>query len=139
MGGRNHVIKRNYESLPNEIWKEHKIYDVSLSNFGRLRHPPPVRSKTLPGHITKGHRNRRSGKKETYDYVVHCKYRDTRKSASRRVHVLILEAFGFVKKDGDVCDHIDGNSENNLLENLEFVSPEENQHRRRAMEKLNKK
>ena len=42
------------------------------------------------------------------------------------VHRAVLEAFVGLKPDGMVCRHLDGNPQNNRLENLRWGTPKEN-------------
>ena len=46
------------------------------------------------------------------------------------VHRAVLEAWGYPRPAGYQCDHINGNSSDNRLENLEWVTKEENVRRR---------
>lgn len=44
----------------------------------------------------------------------------------KRIHRLVLETFGDKCPDGYQCNHKDGHKWNNFLENLEWVTPNEN-------------
>ena len=47
-----------------------------------------------------------------------------------RVHHAVLEAWGYPRPPGMECDHINGDPQDNRLENLEWVTPQENVRRR---------
>ena len=49
---------------------------------------------------------------------------------SLRVQRAVLEAWGYPRPKGYECDHINGNPSDNRLENLEWVTHEENMRRR---------
>lgn len=48
------------------------------------------------------------------------------KSYTRFVHRLVLEAFDRPRREGEHCRHLDGNSQNNRLDNLRWGTPAEN-------------
>ena len=55
------------------------------------------------------------------------------------VHHALLEAWGFPRPAGMECDHKNGNSLDNRLENLEWVTPAENVRRRWELKARNGK
>jgi hypothetical protein len=99
-----------------EEWRvieDFPIYEVS--NFGRVRSNskrtfklknPPYISQCLNEHGYKVVGLCKVGKKATVHFV----------------HRLVLEAFKAKRKDGEECNHMDGNRINNLVNNLEWVS-----------------
>ena len=50
-----------------------------------------------------------------------------------KLHAAVLEAWGFPRPPGYQCDHINGDHFDNRLENLEWVTPQENARRRWLM------
>ena len=58
-----------------------------------------------------------------YERVIIC---DDRVRKCRFVHCLVAEAFLGPKPDGLVCRHLDGNSRNNSISNLEYSTVEVN-------------
>lgn len=89
-----------------EIWKViDDLPGYSVSNQGRVR-------KDATGQImTLSHNN---------GYV--------RFTVTKHVHRLVAKAFLETPKDDEKCwiDHIDGNRENNAVDNLRWVTPSEN-------------
>lgn len=59
------------------------------------------------------------------DYYQICLYTLEHKKVHRRIHRLVLDAFVGPQPDM-VANHIDGNKHNNVLTNLEWVTPEQN-------------
>lgn len=110
--------------MVNEIWKPVVGYEglYEVSNLGRV--------KSLPRHSTKGgimklYTNNRNG----YVYVGLCK---ENKKYTKRVHVLVAEAFKGYKSGKDlVIDHINCLKTDNRLENLDIVTQKENDRRSR--------
>lgn len=101
--------------LPNEIWMEipyEEFEKVFVFNKGRVKHEMEMRKPT------KGY--------------LHCDYWEvgltdklTRKIKAKRVHRLIISTFKG-KQDDMQVNHIDGNPDNNNIENLEYVTQQEN-------------
>ena len=87
----------------NEEWREvrdHPFYEVS--NMGNVR-------KTL---------------RQTCDPEGYPRVTVDRKRV--RVHQLVMEAFSKKRHENDIVDHINGQKNDNRLENLEYVTPKEN-------------
>lgn len=112
-----------------EIWKfvngTDEVY--SVSNFGRIRH-------NETNHVFKG---------RTYhvdEYIVEPKTwqnpkylrvdlslnRKEPKRVCKYVHAIVAEHFLGKRPEGLVIDHIDGNSFNNRVDNLRYVTQKEN-------------
>lgn len=114
-----------------EVWLPVKGYEglYSVSNFGRIKSLP---RNTTKGKILKPTTNKKNG----YQYVSLSK---CNKKASKRVHVVVMEAFkgftGGAFNPDCVIDHIDGDKTNNMLKNLEMVTQKENDRRSRAQKK----
>lgn len=100
--------------MEEEIWKKiHSLNDkYEASTFGRIRN-------TTTGYVLKQFSNRFG-----YKILQVCPYPGIHKSV--RVHSLVAEAFLGARPNGMVVNHKDGNKENNSLENLEYVTPSEN-------------
>lgn len=98
-----------------EIWKPVPGFDgaYAASNKGRIQsfknHSPRVMKFTIGNH---GYR------------VV--KLRENGKTQTCLVHFLVLLAFGFIRKPGEVCRHFNDVKTDNRLENLCFGTPKEN-------------
>ena len=109
----NQTINRFIENLENEEWREIKNYPLYLiSNFGRVMNIKTKRllkfavkpSGYLQVHLWK------DGKGKTFD-----------------VHQLVYKSFyPNVNTAGYVINHIDGNKNNNFINNLEKVTYQEN-------------
>lgn len=61
--------------------------------------------------------------KRPYDYVRPC---SAGRSAKRTVHSLVAETWLGPRPNGTEVDHVDGQSRNNSVSNLEYVSRDEN-------------
>lgn len=101
------------------VWGYEGIYEVS--NLGRVRSVDRLNSY--------GRKNRGKLLKQTplpdtrYLYV---KLLKDGKSKMFKIHRLVAMTFIGEPKNGEVVDHIDGDRQNNNLENLRFVSQREN-------------
>ena len=117
----------NY-SIDKEIWKEIEGYEglYEVSNFGNVRSLDRLveytgkRSGTLSK--MKGKPLKPYGDGRGYLKV---KLGRTR---SVSVHRLVAEAFIPKVKGKDIINHIDNNRINNIVSNLEWVTPKENVH-----------
>ena len=110
--------------LNSESWKAIKGYEglYEVSDLGRVRSLPRF---TTKGRVLKQHISSKNG------YCNVCLSKDNTQK-TRRVHVLVMEAFRPVDKkygyDKDfTVNHIDGDKTNNTLSNLEWCSQSENQ------------
>lgn len=95
----------------NEIWRDVVGYEglYQVSNLGRV--------KSLPRATTKGKTLKiQINPENKYCYVGLC--RDNKK-ATKRVHVLVANAFLGVNLNKLQVNHIDGNKANNNVKNLE--------------------
>ena len=101
-----------------EIWKPipstEGLYEASSS--GEIR---SVKRATTKGIVLKQYRNPHNG----YHYVSIC-VRNV--SKSKRVHVLVAEAFFGERPISLQVNHIDGNKSNNRVENLEYCTKSQN-------------
>lgn len=98
-------------SLPDEEWKQFKDTTFMISSKGRIRN-----DKT--GNLLKG---KVTGK----GYIEWCLgFNGIKKSYL--AHRLVFQAFGGELKEGYVINHIDGNKQNNSIDNLEQVIPSQN-------------
>lgn len=84
-------------------------------------------------------RKRRYGKKSCngvnngrrYPYI-------TFREGTYPVHILMVEIWVRPRRDGEEVDHLDGNIDNFALENLEIVTREENNRRRKILHAMRK-
>lgn len=83
-----------------------------------------VWSKPRRGSSTKGLYLRPASKKKGYLFVVLYK---ERKKCQRHIHSLVLETYIGSCPIGMQCRHLDGNPQNNNLDNLCWGTPKENQ------------
>ncbi len=110
-----------------EIWKPIVGYEgwYSISNFGRIRRDKKC-SKVKIGHIL------RPCKNKGYYQISLLKNKVRR---HYEIHSLIANAFIGIRPIGMQVNHKDGNSENNNLLNLEYVTPAQNMKHARDMGK----
>lgn len=99
-----------------EKWKEISEYYL-VSNLGKIKSLP--RNGTIKVERILKAKTARTGYKE-----VSLAYRDTRKS--KLVHRLVAEAFIPNPENKPCIDHLDFDKSNNCVENLKWVSYEEN-------------
>lgn len=106
-----HNWNYHYEEIANEEWKDHPIHPIKVSSKGRIEFGYKTRTK---GYFAHGYRNFKVGSK------------------SLKVHRLVLETFKpypyyrTFNPQHLQCNHIDFDRSNNCVENLEWVSPQQN-------------
>lgn len=111
--------------IENEIWKEtHLSPNYLVSNMGRVksidRNVPSKDGKTrrMKGRILKQH---------DYHGYYHVGFIVNGKHVNPLVHQLVIFAFNEMRRYPEwEIDHINGNSHDNRLENLEYVTSSEN-------------
>lgn len=105
-----------------EVWRPIATAEgYEVSNFGAV--------KSLPGGRRHGKILKQSSLPKTgYKQVFPCV---NGKSVPMYVHRLVLEAFVGTCPDGMECRHLDGDPSNNMLENLCWGTPKQNQHDRK--------
>lgn len=107
-----------YEEIENEIWLELTISSgvkINLSNKGRIKNKKGIIS---------------YGSKTPGGYLITSKTNTDKKKLGFLIHRLVYLAFTKnmteEKMKNKVINHIDGNKENNFIENLELVTQREN-------------
>lgn len=100
-----------------EIWKDVKGFEgvYKISNFGNLKHY----TKKLGWNTLK-----QTNKNGWYFNVV--LYNPDGKNKSIKIHRLVAEAFIPNPENKKSINHIDGNKQNNRVENLEWCTAKEN-------------
>lgn len=131
----NSLENKDVAQKDEEVWKEIPGFEgyFSVSNHGRVR----SEDRTVPharhgkvsykGNIKKLTPSRRGREGKPLTLVV--SLGKEHKNKSFNVHVLIAEAFLGERPDGLVIDHIDGDPTNNHVDNLEYVTYQENTQR----------
>jgi hypothetical protein len=103
-----------------EIWKSivgfEGLYEVS--NFGQVR----SLDRTLAHGRFKGKPLKLRDNSLGYYCVVLC----DGKEHNKRVHQLVAEAFIGPRPEGLVVNHKDSNPKNNCVDNLEYITPQQN-------------
>jgi len=101
--------------MQKEEWKTIKVFDdYEISNFGRVKSFKRYKNGKILNYYDDSH---------GYLFV---KLYINGKSDNKRIHRLVLETFVGINPDKPFCNHIDGNKENNYIENLEWCTPSEN-------------
>jgi hypothetical protein len=110
-----------------EIWRDIEEFDgYQVSNKGRVRSKDRIIEYERNGQTRT---MRKKGKIKTQyrlqGYPAVALYKsDTQ--YNRRVHHLVLKAFDRQPKEDEQCNHINGDKEDNRIENLEWVTRQEN-------------
>lgn len=108
-----------------EIWKPIKNYEglYEISNFGKIRsldRTVPIRNSTK---FIKGSLRKPQKKDNGYLFVI--LYKDS-KSKNHYIHRLVAKNFIDNPSLKETVNHIDGNKENNNINNLEWSTRSEN-------------
>lgn len=100
-----------------EVWKDIKGYEelYQVSNYGRI--------KSLNYNRTKKEKIM-SLNNDSWGYLIVGLYKSKRKNF--RVHRLVAETFISNPENKPQVNHIDGNKQNNIVSNLEWVTQNEN-------------
>lgn len=91
-----------------EVWEKVKGYDYSVSNKGNVRNE-------ATGYVSAGRKAGNGYRKVTF-------YKNNAIVGRAYVHRLVANAFLPKGKTDTEVNHIDGNRENNCIENLEWVT-----------------
>lgn len=116
--------------LPYRVeWKHIPGYEnlYMVSNLGEVLRLPRIQENLLTGgkSIFPSCILKQRKTKAGYKQIV--LYRPGEEGKTWLVHRLLAKAFlGAEDGDGRVVDHIDGNKENNRIDNLELITPKEN-------------
>lgn len=94
-----------------EQWKRFGRY--AISNYGGVKSVETERPKKI-----KLHRDKK-------DYLRYGFY-ENHKMKTIRVHLLVWDLFGSNPRKGLHVDHIDENKENNKIDNLQLLTPQQN-------------
>ena len=129
-------MKKKIDNLPGEKWKTVDSFGdgvFEVSNKGRLKRLATSFIRTdgrvcnRPESIVKCHFRETRGR--GYGYVTMCAHGQTH---SATIHSLVAKAFIPNPENKPEVNHIDGNKHNNCVENLEWVTREENMHHARV-------
>jgi hypothetical protein len=117
---------------PAEEWRDIPGYEglYQVSSLGRVRSldtPSVIGSRT---RTKQGRMLRLLSRKKKYLAVRLSKRGEIR---TLNVHALVLTAFVGPRPEGLTCNHIDGNSLNNVVGNLEWVTSQENMRHAHAL------
>lgn len=109
-------MKYKRDDAMKEIWKDIEGYEgfYQISNLGRV--------KSLGGWCGTAKRKEKIRSTSlTHDGYVKVRLIHQGKDKTMRVHRLVAEAFIANPKNKDTVNHIDGNKQNNMVSNLEWV------------------
>lgn len=107
----------NLEDLPHEEWRDVIGYEglYQISNLGRVKSFKRDKRRILRAHID-----------WHGEYFMVALYKNN-KSKLSRVHILVAKAFIPNDDKKPFVNHMDGNKQNNIANNLEWVTQSENQ------------
>ncbi len=115
------LVKNSKKPFDDEFFMEHPTLPISASNYGRFL----VNKRYGYFNITTGAKRRRCNKQEKYEYVMAVRHNGERKL--KPVTHLIMQCFLITPGPGQyIVDHIDGDSENNRIDNLSWATPKQN-------------
>lgn len=108
-----------------EEWKDVVGYEgyYQVSNLGNVRSIDRIVDGLNGRRFFKGITLKQN--KDNYGYCIVSLYKE-RKPKTCKVHRLVADAFIENVNDKSTINHIDGNKENNSVENLEWLTQEEN-------------
>lgn len=108
-----------------EVWKDVQGYEgyYQVSNLGRVKNlerkiPSGYCMRTIPERVLKNNVNE-------FGYLYVILYKDT-KPKKHKIHRLVANAFIDNPESKRCVNHIDGNKQNNCVENLEWATHSEN-------------
>lgn len=110
-------MKYKSDDVMKEIWKDIEGYEgfYQISNLGRV--------KSLGGWCGTAKRKEKIRSTNlTHDGYVKVRLIHQDKDKTVRVHRLVAKAFIENPKNKDTVNHIDGNKQNNMVSNLEWVN-----------------
>lgn len=127
----NNYKNNNVENLQNEIWKDITGYEglYQVSSLGRIKSLTRFNEYYNAIHKIKTKRIQKEKilnySKNNRGYLQVCLTKNG-KSKTYIVHRLVAKAFLSNSKSKEQVNHIDGNKENNSIDNLEWVTSSEN-------------
>ncbi len=108
-----------------EIWKQVNGFETyyEVSNTGKVRSLPRIRRTTFGERVYGGYEVKPIFNNHGY-FVVNLTA--DKKRSQMPVHRVVLDSFVRTKEHGEVCRHLDGNKENNNINNLVWGTQKEN-------------
>lgn len=111
-----------------EVWKDVVGYEglYQVSNLGRVKSVERYKDNNGTKQLVK--EKIKATRKDKQGYLLLDLYKNN-KSKTVRVHRLVAQAFIPNPQNKETVNHIDGNKENNTVENLEWATQkEQNEH-----------
>lgn len=113
-----------------EEWRYNEDYKIDVSTHGRYRNPNTGKLIGYPNgrRLQNGQGHKEAVSVNRYIYV---SLPLGARRRTMRAHIITLETFVGPRPTGYEADHIDHDGMNNHIDNLRWISKEENQNRRR--------
>lgn len=113
--------------MEKEIWKDVVGYEgmYLISNFAKIKSLDKV-VRTKGFNATRIHKGKMLSCRKTDDGYVRINLSKENKKKTYKIHRLVAEAFIENVYNKPTINHIDGNKENNIVNNLEWMDWDEN-------------